>query len=159
MLLQSLMIAPCRRRQPSLQRACVDGTHSRIPSLGADPEVFLLIRATLDRLNLRVKPADAVLEGGVLAAPVAPDPQDRARAASASGNRIRGLQHQPYGEPALAQSGGSVHLKELAGGHRCCTFCCTGRKVQQLSKGKPALTRGGAKGDWLHDIVGSCPET
>jgi hypothetical protein len=46
----------------------VDGTHSRIPSLGADPEVFLLIRAALDRLNLRVKPADAVLEGGVLAA-------------------------------------------------------------------------------------------
>jgi hypothetical protein len=78
--------------------------------------------------------------------PVAPDPQDRARAASASGNRIRGLQHQPHGEPASAQSGGSVHLKELAGGHRCCTFCCTGRKVQQLSKGKCALTRGGAKG-------------
>ena len=46
----------------------VDGTHIRIPSLGADPEVFLLIRAALDRLNLRVKPADAVLEGGVLAA-------------------------------------------------------------------------------------------
>jgi hypothetical protein len=68
MLLRSLMIGPCRRRQPSLQRACVDGTNSRIPSLGADPEVFLLIRATLDRLNLRVKPADAVLEGGVLAA-------------------------------------------------------------------------------------------
>jgi hypothetical protein len=30
--------------------------------------VFLLIRAALDRLNLRAKPADAVLEGGVLAA-------------------------------------------------------------------------------------------
>jgi hypothetical protein len=35
---------------------------------GADPEVFLLIRAALDRLNLRDKPADVVLEGGVLAA-------------------------------------------------------------------------------------------
>jgi hypothetical protein len=37
-------------------------------ALGADPEVFLLIRAALDRLNLRDKPADVVLEGGVLAA-------------------------------------------------------------------------------------------
>jgi hypothetical protein len=38
-----------------------DGTHSRIPSLGADPEVFLLIRAALDRLNPRAEPADGVL--------------------------------------------------------------------------------------------------
>jgi len=50
------------------KRACVDGTHSRIPSLGADAQVFLLIRAPLDWLNLRIKPADAVLEGGVLIA-------------------------------------------------------------------------------------------
>ena len=35
-------------------------------ALGADPEVFLLIRAALDPLNLRDKPADVVL--GVLAA-------------------------------------------------------------------------------------------
>jgi hypothetical protein len=42
--------------------------------------------------------------------------------------------------------GECVHLKELAAGHRCCTYGCTGRKVQQPSKGKPTLTRGGAKG-------------
>jgi hypothetical protein len=46
----------------------VAGTHSRILRLGPDPEVFLLIRAALDPLNLRDKPADVVLEGGVLAA-------------------------------------------------------------------------------------------
>ena len=46
----------------------MDGTHSRIPSLGADAQVFLVIRAPLDWLNLRIKPADAVLEGGVLIA-------------------------------------------------------------------------------------------
>ena len=69
MLLQSLMIAPCRRRQPSLQTSvCGRHTQSHSEPLGADPELFLLIRAALDRLNLRVKPADAVLEGGVLAA-------------------------------------------------------------------------------------------
>jgi hypothetical protein len=69
MLLRSLMIGPCRRRQPSLQTSvCGRHTQSHSEPLGADPEVFLLIRATLDRLNLRVKPADAVVEGGVLAA-------------------------------------------------------------------------------------------
>ena len=47
------------------------GTHSRILSLGKDPEVFLLIRAAFDRLNLCDKPADVVLEGGV---PAARDP-------------------------------------------------------------------------------------
>ena len=36
-------------------------------ALGQIQEVFLLIRAALDRLNLRIKPADAALEGGVLA--------------------------------------------------------------------------------------------
>jgi hypothetical protein len=46
----------------------------------------------------------------------------------------------------LVEPPGEVQLEELAGGHRCCTFCCTGRKVPQPSRGKPSLTRGGAKG-------------
>jgi hypothetical protein len=53
---------------------------------------------------------------------------------------------RPYMALLDEPSGECVQLEELAGGHRCCTFGCTGRKVPQPSRGKPSLTRGGAKG-------------
>src|SRR5215218_1743375 len=40
----------------------------------------------------------------------------------------------------------SSPLKVLSRGLNCCTLCCTASKVQQQSKGKTALTRGGANG-------------
>jgi hypothetical protein len=68
MLLRSLMIGPCRRRQPSLQTSVCGRHTAAFRALGQIQRCCLLIRATLDRLNLRTKPADAVVEGGVLAA-------------------------------------------------------------------------------------------
>jgi hypothetical protein len=45
-----------------------------------------------------------------------------------------------------AESSERSSVKKLARAFCCCTYCCTGPKVQLKSRCKPALTRGGAKG-------------
>ena len=63
MLLRSLMIGPCRRRQPSRQTSVCGRHTAAFRALGQIQRCCLLIRATLDRLNLRTRPTDAVVAG------------------------------------------------------------------------------------------------
>jgi hypothetical protein len=66
---------------------------------------------------------------------------------------IRAVMDAAGSQTAALFGGECVILKSQQGVARCtccwshcCTYCCMGRKVQQPSRGKPALTRGGAKG-------------